>query len=150
MLSFSGSTKVENTIPKPQYLYINTERAFRGILMFITNTCKREQRRWSQTFLSQSCPVGQEAMAQTEAQKIPFKHKRKNFCTMRMIKHWNKFPGKVVESPSLEICTHGLDTALSNLFWVVLLDNSAGPDHILKCLPVLTILWLCSTASYHP
>lgn len=47
-----------------------------------------------------------------------------------MIKHWNKLRGNTVESPFLETGTHGLDTGLSNLFWVVLL---------LKCIPVPAI-----------
>jgi len=28
---------------------------------------------------------------------------RKNFFTKRVIKHWNRLPRKVVESPSLEV-----------------------------------------------
>jgi len=28
---------------------------------------------------------------------------RKNFFTLRLVKHWNRLPREVVESPSLEI-----------------------------------------------
>ncbi|KFQ39430.1 hypothetical protein N332_02314, partial [Mesitornis unicolor] len=40
---------------------------------------------------------------------------RKEFFTMRVVKHWNRLPREVVESPSLEIFQVRLDGALSNL-----------------------------------
>ncbi|KFP18711.1 hypothetical protein Z169_12866, partial [Egretta garzetta] len=40
---------------------------------------------------------------------------RKKFFTMRVIKHWNRLPGEVVEAPSLETFKARLDGALSNL-----------------------------------
>ncbi|KAK4818081.1 hypothetical protein QYF61_005658 [Mycteria americana] len=40
---------------------------------------------------------------------------RKNFFTMRVVRHWNKLPRKVVEASSLETCKVRLDGALSNL-----------------------------------
>ncbi|KFP19008.1 hypothetical protein Z169_08998, partial [Egretta garzetta] len=40
---------------------------------------------------------------------------RKKFFTMRVVKHWNRFPREVVEAPSLETFKARLDGALSNL-----------------------------------
>ncbi|KFP20515.1 hypothetical protein Z169_09613, partial [Egretta garzetta] len=40
---------------------------------------------------------------------------RKKFFTMRVVKHWNRFPREVVEAPSLEAFKARLDGALSNL-----------------------------------
>ncbi|KFP13866.1 hypothetical protein Z169_02110, partial [Egretta garzetta] len=40
---------------------------------------------------------------------------RKKFFTMRVVKHWNRFPREVVEAPSLETFKTRLDGALSSL-----------------------------------
>ncbi|KFR06294.1 hypothetical protein N306_04465, partial [Opisthocomus hoazin] len=40
---------------------------------------------------------------------------RKKFFTMRVVKHWNRFPREVVDVPSLEVFKARLDGALSNL-----------------------------------
>ncbi|KFP14887.1 hypothetical protein Z169_05182, partial [Egretta garzetta] len=40
---------------------------------------------------------------------------RKKFFTMRVVKHWNRLPGEVVEAPSLEAFKARLDGALSSL-----------------------------------
>ncbi|KFW10891.1 hypothetical protein N327_02586, partial [Fulmarus glacialis] len=40
---------------------------------------------------------------------------RKKFFTMRVVKHWNRFPREVVDAPSLETFKVRLDGALSNL-----------------------------------
>ncbi|KAK4813153.1 hypothetical protein QYF61_013984 [Mycteria americana] len=40
---------------------------------------------------------------------------RKNFFTMRVVKHWNRLPREVVDAPSLETLKVRLDGALSNL-----------------------------------
>jgi len=37
---------------------------------------------------------------------------------MRVVKHWNRLPIKVVEPPSLETFKARLDGALSNLIWL--------------------------------
>jgi len=37
---------------------------------------------------------------------------RKNFFTKTVIKHWNRLPGEVVESPSLEVFRRRVDVAL--------------------------------------
>ncbi|KFV81615.1 hypothetical protein N308_01605, partial [Struthio camelus australis] len=40
---------------------------------------------------------------------------RKNSFTVRMTEHWNRLPGEVVESPSLEIFKSRLDVILGNM-----------------------------------
>jgi len=42
-------------------------------------------------------------------------NKRKNFFTLRVTEHWNRLPGAVVESPSLEILKTHLDKVLYSL-----------------------------------
>ncbi|KFQ76359.1 hypothetical protein N335_11258, partial [Phaethon lepturus] len=41
--------------------------------------------------------------------------RRKKFFTMRVVKHWHRFPKEVVDAPSLETFQVRLDGALSNL-----------------------------------
>jgi len=40
---------------------------------------------------------------------------RKKFFTMRVVKHWNRFPREAVDDPSPEVFKARLDGALSNL-----------------------------------
>ena len=40
---------------------------------------------------------------------------RKNFFTLRVTEPWNRLPGEVVESPSLEILKTHMDMVLCNL-----------------------------------
>jgi len=40
---------------------------------------------------------------------------RKNFFTLRVTEHWNRLPGEVVDSPSLEIFKTRLDKVLCSL-----------------------------------
>jgi len=39
----------------------------------------------------------------------------KNFITERVIRHWNRLPREVVESPSLEVLKKHVDIALQDM-----------------------------------
>jgi len=51
---------------------------------------------------------------------------RKQFFTMRVVKHWNKLPREVVEAPSLETFKDRLHGALSNLIQLQISLLTAG------------------------
>lgn len=42
---------------------------------------------------------------------------RRNFFSVRLVRHWNKFSRVLVDVPFLEMFKAKLDGALSNLIW---------------------------------
>ena len=42
---------------------------------------------------------------------------KKQFFTLRVVRHWNRLPGEAVAAPSLAVSKARLDGALSNLVW---------------------------------
>lgn len=55
--------------------------------------------------------IGQEAMAETEAQRF-HQNMRKNLFTVQVIQRWNKLSRQSVESPPLEIFKNHLGDVL--------------------------------------
>jgi len=62
----------------------------------------------------------------TRGNEHKLKHRKfhlntRNFCTLRLMEHWNRLPRATVESPSLEVFKPCLCEVLCSLLWVTLL-----------------------------
>jgi len=64
---------------------------------------------------------------------------RKKFFTVRVARHWNRFPREAVAAPSLEKFKARLDGA----YWKVSLPVAGGLE--LRYLPTQTILGFCES-----
>jgi len=66
---------------------------------------------------------------------------RKNFFTLRVTEHWNRLPGGVVESPSVETFKTRLDKVLCSLLWVrPCFSRAVGLDDPQRSLPTPNVL----------
>ena len=60
---------------------------------------------------------------------------RKRLLTVRMTEPWRRWPGKVMESPSLGMFGSHLDTVPGSQLLVTSLEPGLGPDDLQRSLP---------------
>jgi len=65
---------------------------------------------------------------------------RKQFFTVRVVRHWNRLPRKAVDVPSVAVFKARLDGALSNLVWWMVHGRGLGIEWSLRSLPPQTFL----------
>ena len=70
--------------------------------------------------------------------KLPL-NVRKYFSAVMVVKHWDRLPREVVESPSLEIFKTQLDKVLSNQLLLTLLELGVGLDDLSRSRPTSVI-----------
>ncbi|KAK4807437.1 hypothetical protein QYF61_001988 [Mycteria americana] len=75
-------------------LFSLEKRRLRGDLLALYNDLKGGCREWDKRFRQDT---------------------RKNFFTERVVKHWNRLPGEVVGSPSLEVFKRRIDVVLRDM-----------------------------------
>ena len=81
----------------------------------------------------------------TKSSSIKLEHRKfhinmwKIFFVVKGTEHWNRLPGLVVESPSMEISKTCLDACLCDLLWCTCFSRGVGLD-LLRSVPTPEIL----------
>lgn len=76
----------------------------------VSEGCYREVR---EGHLVRNCSIGQRAMGANEK----WRHLDKQFLTVQVGRHWNRFLRKVVDAAALEVFKARLEKALSSMVW---------------------------------
>lgn len=105
----------------------------------LDKSMKGEVKEDRDNILSSIQQQGKRQWAQTDIEKNTLKHKTPTYCSIREVKHWNRLPKEIVESPSVEIIPPGQHTQQPALVRPVL-SRSAGLDDLQVSLPTSTIL----------
>ena len=101
-------------------------RRLRGDLIAAFQYLKRAYRKDGENYFSRAC------CDRTRSDGFKLREgrfrldTRKKFFTVRVVRHWNRLPRKVVEAPSLETLKTRLDGALSNLIQLKMSLLTAG------------------------
>ena len=79
-------------------------------------TCRSLQKSWGGTFLRAGSKKTRGNSSKLSEGRYSLDI-RKNLFTVRVVRHWNRLPGGVVDAPSLGALQATLDGAVSYLVW---------------------------------